>query len=322
MDGVDLVTGAFGNAGSAIAAQLGEQGRAVRTLTTRSPEGGEPTDIEVRPLDWDDATALKDAFDGVETFYNTYWMRLGDRHGSYDLAVQRCFQLIEAAESAGVERILHVSIAHASHRSAYPYFRAKAKVEERLELSDVPTLVVRPTLLFGGQSVLLNNLAWALRKLPVFAVAGRGDYRVRPIHVDDLARLCVLGPHLDDEPEVHVDRLIDASPHLVVDAVGPDRPTYMDLVREIRHATGSRVLIVRTPTPAVLAGSRLIGALVRDQVLDRDELVSTVKGLADTEGPPTGSTSLLGWIRDHAGDLGHHYHNERTSRPVPAGEST
>lgn len=312
MDGTDLVTGAFGNTGSVITHLLQARGRAVRTLTGHPRDGAER--IDVRPFTWGDPDRLAEAFEGVETFYNTYWMRQGDGHGGYDLAVDRCHQLIDAAEAAGVQRIVHLSVAHPSASSPYPYFRGKARVEARLEQSPVPTLAVRPTLVFGGHSVLLNNLAWLLRTLPVFAVAGDGRYRVRPVHVDDLARLCVDGPRPVDQPEVHAAPTADALPHVVVDAVGPDRPAYIDLVRELREAVGARTLVVTAPTTGVLLGGRVLGAMLHDDVLDRDELVSTMEGLADTDGPPTGVVSLRAWIREHGHELGRSYRNERRAR--------
>ena len=319
MDGLDLVTGAFGNTGSAIARLLAERGRAVRTLTGHPP--ADPTGagaIDVQEFAWGDPYRMAKAFEGVETFYNTYWMRLGDGHGAYDLAVDRCTQLIEAAEASGVERIVHVSVAHPSLTSPYPYFQAKAQVEERLDKSSVPTLVVRPTLVFGGQSVLINNLAWLLRKMPVFAVAGWGHYRVRPVHVDDLALLCVGGPRLVDQPEVHAEHTVAPAPHVVVDAVGPDRPTYIELVRELRYVLGARTLLINLPATAVLLGGRVVGAVLHDELLDHDELISTVAGLADTEGPPTGVVSLRTWIHDNADLLGRSYHNERQARTRPS----
>jgi uncharacterized protein YbjT (DUF2867 family) len=254
----------------------------------------------VRRFRWDDPTALASAFDGVDTFYNTYWMRMGDGHGGYGTAVERCTRLIEAAEAAGVRRIVHVSVAHPDLASPYPYFAAKARVEERLRASTVPAAVVRPALIFGGDSVLVNNLAWLLRRLPAFAVPGDGRYRVRPVHVDDIARICVeAGPRAGWE---------------VIDAVGPDRPTYLELVSLVRDAVGARARIVRAPLPLVLAGGKVLGLALRDDVIDRDELITTVEGLADTDGPSTGRISFAAWLHEHAHELGGHYVNERRNR--------
>lgn len=292
----DLVTGAFGNTGSAIAQLLRDRGRTVRTLTDHPPADRDP-EIHVEPFAWGDPSRLAAAFEGVETFVNTYWMRHGDEDGSYDLAADRCIQLIDAAETAGVSRLVHISVANVAADSPYPYFRAKARVEARLRASAIPTLAVRPTLVFGGSASLLEDLGWLLRRLPVFAVAGDGRYRVRPVHVDDLARLCVDGP-----PPGHV---TDPDPrHQGVDAVGPDRPTYRELVDAVRAGVGSRTLVVPLPTSLVLLAGRVLGTVLRTELLDRDELVSTMEGIADTDGPATGETSVLEWIAEHGDELG------------------
>ena len=133
----------------------------------------------------------------------------------------------------GCERIVHVSITHPSTSSPYGYFRGKAEVERALAEVGVPYAVLRPAILFGGNGVLLNNIAWLLRHLPVFAVGGSGTYRIRAIHIDDLAVMAV---------EAGTDRA-----NTVTDAVGPERPTYMELVQLLRGAVGSRSVIVRVP---------------------------------------------------------------------------
>lgn len=294
---VDLVTGAYGNLGARISARLLATGARVRTLTNHPPAGPAPgpASIEVWPYSFDDPARLVAAFEGVATFYNTFWMRTGDR-GGYGPVVERSVALLRAAEQAGVQRVVHVSVAHADISSPYPYFRGKAEVEQALLASATPAAIVRPSLIFGGASVLLNNLAWILRRAPMFGVAGDGRYRVRPVHVDDLADLCVsagVGPHGE-----------------ITDAVGPERPTFLELVTQLRDAMGRRTRIVHLPVPVVLAAGRLLGAVVRDQLLTRDELLSTRDGLADTDGPATGQISLTSWLHDHAADLGHHYQRQ------------
>jgi len=312
---IDLVTGAFGNAGAAIADILVARGRNVRTLTSRRPDSSEHN-IDRRPFEWDDPDAMAESFSGVDTFYNTYWMRMGDG-GSYDLAVERCGKLITAAEQAGVKRFVHISVAHPSKTSPYPYFRGKARVEQRLRDSPLPATTVRPTLIFGGDSVLVNNLAWVLRRLPVLAVPGTGRYRVRPVHVDDIARTCVEAasrPASSPAASSSSPATSSVGALEVIDAVGPDRPTYAEMVRMVRRAVGGRALVVGAPTPVVLAGSALLGKLLRDDVVNRAELLSTVDGLADTDGPSTGTTSFAAWLDEHASTLGHRYVNERSGR--------
>jgi NADH dehydrogenase len=285
---LDLVTGAFGNTGSAIARLLLDRGDRVRTLTDHPRES---SSIDVRPFRFDDPSALAASFDGVRTFYNTFWMRTGDDQGGYDTAVDRSKALLTAAATAGVERIVQFSVAHPSLDSPYPYFRGKAQVEAFAGQLEVPVTCVRPALIFGGQAAMLHDLARMLRRLPVFGYAGDGRYRVRPVHVDDAAALCLAaGAGEVAEP--------------AVDAVGPERPTFLELVTMVRAAVGSRARLVRMPAWAVLAGASVLGRLSGQALLTADELRSTIDGLADTDGPATGSTSLSAWIGAHGAELG------------------
>lgn len=285
----DLVTGAFGNTGSAIAARLLDQGRRVRTLTGHPPADPDPR-IDVRSFAWGDPKRLASAFDGVTNFYNTYWMRTGDDDGHFDVAVDRCRQLIEAAETAGVERIVHLSVGNPSLDSPYPYFRGKAQVEQRLAESPIPAGVVRPSLIFGGDNAMLNDLAWVLRRMPAFAVPGDGQYLVRPVHLDDVVDLCL-------DSGARRDRT-------TVDAIGPDRFTYQVMIESVRDAVGAKSRIVHTPAPLVLMGAKVLGTVLRAQLLTRDELLSTIDGIADAEGPATGSVSFFDWLPTEAADLG------------------
>jgi NADH dehydrogenase len=294
--GLDVVTGAFSYSGRAIAAELSAAGRSIRTLTGHPERGPRGTAVEVRPLDFDDPTALADSLRGASTLYNTYWIRFPRGQRDHDRAVANSRTLFHAARRAGVDRIVHVSITHPSIESPYTYFRGKSLAERALAESGVPYAIVRPAILFGGNEVLLNNIAWLLRQWPVFAVGGRGDYRLRPIHVDDLARLCVrLGAERTDT---------------VVDAVGPERPTFLELVRSIADAVGSRARLVRVPGAVIPALSSLIGLAVRDVLLTRDEYRAMADGLADTDGPAIGTTRLSEWLRDHSASLGLNYVNE------------
>lgn len=294
--GRDAVTGAFSYSGAAIAAALRARGRGVRTLTGHAGRAPADTDIEVQPLDFDDPLGLAASLDGVTTLYNTYWVRFARGRRDHAAAVANSRTLFNAARRAGVERIVHVSITNPSVESEDPYFRGKALVERALAECGVSYAVVRPAILFGGDGVLLNNIGWLLRRMPIFAVGGDGSYRIRPIHVDDLAQLCVrLGAERTD---------------VVVNAVGPDRPTFLELTHAIRAAVGSRSRVVRVPGFVIPAMSWLLGLIVRDVLLTRDEYHSMAAGRADVDDAPSGDTSVLEWIHANGDALGRRYANE------------
>ena len=300
----DVVTGAFSYSGAAIASELQAAGRRVRTVTghpgrgPKTPKTPAGTGIEVRPLDFADPAGLTESLRGARTLYNTYWVRFARGNVDHPTAVAHSRVLFQAAVEAGVQRIVHVSITHPSPDSPYPYFRGKAAVEQALADLGVSHAVLRPAILFGGNGVLINNIAWLLRRLPVFAVGGTGEYRIRPIHVDDLARLCV--------------RAGNSAQTEVIDAVGPERPTFGELVRTIKDAVGSRSQVVRVPGALVPPAARLLGLALRDTLLTAEEYQAMADGLADTEGPATGETALSQWIIDHKDTLGRSYANELT----------
>lgn len=315
-DGFDVVTGAFSYSGAAIASELQAAGRRVRTLTghpdrapktpqtPKTPETPETpktpagTGIEVRLLDFADPSALAESLRGARTLYNTYWVRFAHGQVDHPVAVARSRVLFQAAAAAGVQRIVHVSITHPSADSPYPYFRGKAAVEQALRDLGVSHAVLRPAILFGGNDVLINNIAWLLRHLPVFAVGGGGEYRIRPIHVNDLARLAVqAGTSATTE---------------VIDAVGPERPTFYELVHTIRSLVGSRSRVIRVPGTLIPAAARMLGLALRDTLLTAEEYQAMADGLADTNGPATSDTALTQWMADHKDTLGRVYANELT----------
>jgi len=297
----DVVTGAFSYSGAAIAREVQASGRRVRTLTGhpgRVPKTPAGTAIEVRPLDFADLAGLTESLRGARTLYNTYWVRFARGEVDHPAAVTRSRALFLAAAEAGVRRIVHVSITNPDADSPYPYFRGKAAVEQALHDLGVSHAVLRPAVLFGGNGVLINNIAWLLRHLPVFAVGGTGAYRLRPIHIDDLARLAV--------------RAGESQATEVIDAVGPERPTFDELVHTIRNLTGSRSLVIHVPGPLIPAAARALGVALRDTLLTDDEYRGMADGLADTDGPATGETGLTQWMADHKDSLGRFYANELT----------
>jgi len=293
--GFDVVTGAFSYSGAAIARELRASGRRVRTLTGHPGRAPRGTPIEVRRLDFGDPTGLADSLRGAQTLYNTYWVRFPRRQVDHAAAVANSRVLFRAAGDAGVQRIVHISITHPSITSHYPYFRGKAEVERALAESGISYAVLRPAVLFGGDGVLINNIAWLLRRFPVFAVGGTGEYRIRPIHIDDLARLCAEAR---------------SSASTTVDAVGPERPTFYELVSVIRDAVGSHSQIVRVPGELVPVAARILGLALRDTLLTRDEYRAMAEGLADTDGPATGKIAVTQWITENNHTLGRRYANE------------
>jgi NADH dehydrogenase len=294
----DLVTGAFSYSGSRIAELLIESGRDVRTLT-HHPDREHPlrASVQASPYRFDDPVALARSLEGVTTLYNTYWVRFERGRTTFADAVANSRALFEAARQAGVARIVHLSIANPSIDSPLPYYRGKALVEQALADADVRYSIVRPTWIFGGgRDILANNIAWILRHMPIFVVPGDGRYLVQPVHVDDLAQICLGASHGDTD--------------VIVDAAGPDTMRFEELVRAISHALGRNRPILNASPAAMAALARALGLVVRDVVLTADEISGLTAGLLVSHQPALGRISFIEWLNEAGPTLGRGYLSE------------
>lgn len=295
---VDLVTGAFSYSGAHIAARLLESGRGVRTLTFH-PDRAHPlqASVETFAYRFDDPAALTRSLEGVSTLYNTFWVRFDHGQTSFANAIESSRMLFFAANSAGVRRIVHVSIANPSIESPLPYFRGKALVEYALAQSGLHYSIVRPTWLFGGErDALANNIAWILRRMPAFVLPGSGTYPVQPVHVDDLARICIDAARREGD--------------VVIDAAGPETMPFGDLVALVRSAVNARSPIIHIPPSLMAAAARALGLFVRDVVLTPDEIRGLMAGLLVSHDPPLGRIAFSQWLDEHRTSVGRSYANE------------
>jgi nucleoside-diphosphate-sugar epimerase len=292
---LDVVTGAFSYTGRHIAEALLERGRSVRTLTRKQDPTHPLADrVERAPLVFD--ASLTDSLRGAETLYNTYWVRFERGETTFDQAVANTRALFAAAREAGVRRIVHISVANADASSPYPYFRAKAAVEEALRDTGLSHAIVRPTIVYGPDDILVNNIAWALRHVPVFLVAGDGRYEVQPVSVHDVARLCVEGGERDEDT--------------AVDAAGPERWAFTDFIGLIRSACRGWARIAHAPPALVLATGRAAGLVLRDVIATGDELEVARAGLLVSHEPALGTDSFESWVRGQGRLLGRRYVSE------------
>ena len=296
-DRLSVVTGAFGYTGRYIAHRLIADGERVKTLTSRSDRENPFGDrLAVEPYRFDDPGALAGSLEGADVLYNTYWVRFPRGEVTFDLAVARCTALIDAAERAGVKRIVHVSITNPSADSRLPYFRGKGLVEEAVTGSSLAWAIVRPALVFGEGDILLNNVAWAVRRFPLFPLPGSGLYKVQPVFVDDVAGIAVDAGRITG--------------NLVIDAVGPETFTFAELVSLIAERVGAKTKSVSLTPGVALFLSRIVGYLVRDEVLTREEIEGLMDGLLFSGSPPTATTRLSDWLTDHADTIGRTYASE------------
>jgi len=296
-----VVTGALGYTGRYIARRLLAMGRRVRSLVSRldrpNPFGDQ---LELAPLDFDKPAALAEHLRGADTLFNTYWVRFAHGNVTFEQAIENSRVLIRAARESGVRRIVHVSVTQPSKDSPLPYFRGKAVLERVVVESGLSYAILRPTLIFGDEDILIHNIAWFLRRFPVFVVPGTGEYRVQPVFVGDLADLAV--------------RKAGESENVIVDAVGPETFTFEECVRLIARSIGRPARIIHLSPRITHVLTAMVGYMVGDVVLTRDEIAGLMAELLVSDCPPTCPTRLADWLREHGCTLGNRYSSEMARR--------
>ena len=294
---IHAVTGAFGYSGRYIASCLLAEGHNVITLTNSKPPTNPFGDrVRAFPFSFDEPEKLARSLAGVDVLYNTYWVRFNHKWFTHAQAVRNTLALFTAAKQAGVRRVVHASITNPNEASPLEYFAGKARLERALQQSGLEYSILRPTVLFGREDILINNIAWALRRFPVFAVFGDGAYRLQPICVEDLAALAVAEGRRDGNN--------------LINAIGPETFTYQALVEAIGKAIGKKRRIIHVSPEVGFAVSRMIGWFVGDIFITREEITGLMESLLYVDAPPAGNTRLMDWMRANAETLGRRYASE------------
>lgn len=293
----DVVTGAFSFTGRFIARRLLAEERRVRTLTNHPQRpGAEDLKVEVAPLQFEDRPALVESMRGAEVLYNTYWVRFRHRRLSFGHVIANTRVLLGAAREAGVRRVVHISVSNPSEDSHLDYYAAKARTESAVRSSGMSWAIVRPTLVFGPGDILLNNMAWLIRRAPLFGIAGLGDYRVQPVAAEDVADLAAWAAGQGE--------------NVTLDAAGPDIMTFTELVEAIAIAVGRRPRFVYLSPRQLILAADLIGRWRKDVLLTRQELDGLIQELLVSHERPRGTRRLDNFLLTHADTLGVSYASE------------
>jgi NADH dehydrogenase len=299
--GLDVVTGAFSFTGRFIAQRLIEQGRRVRTLTNHPERPGaqevaKDAVIDVAPLQFTDRAALVESLRGVDVLYNTYWVRFPHGGLTFGDAIANTRILVGAAAEAGVRKVVHISVSNPSIDSHLEYYAGKARTEAIIRESQIQWAIVRPTLVYGAGDILINNIAWLLRRMPLFGVPRLGGYRLQPVAGEDVAEIATWASGQTD--------------NVTVDAAGPDILTYVELVEAVAIAVRRRPRFVYLPLGLTLLAADIVGRITHDVLVNRQELQGLMDELLVSKEAPRGTRHLDNWLLTSSETLGKQYTSE------------
>ena len=293
----DVVTGSFGYIGRYITDRLLNKGRLVKTITTHTDKPNPfGSSVAAFPYDFDHPDRLVETLRGVDRLYNTYWIRFNHSGLTFEQAVDNTGILFRCAKEAGVRKIVHISVTNASEDSDLPYYAGKALQENLLRESGLAYSIIRPTLVFGREDILVNNIAWLIRKIPFFPIPGDGSYKLQPISVEDLASIAVGHGQTDSSNES--------------DAIGPETYTYEEFVRLTASTIGRKVTFIHIPSSLSILLGKVIGLFLRDVILTKNELRGLMDEYLTSPEPPTGPTLYSEWVEKYKESIGFAYSSE------------
>ena len=294
---MDVVTGSFGYIGKYITQELLARGHTVKTVTTHpdkpNPFGGQ---VLAAPYNFDNPSALTEYLTGSDTLFNTYWVRFNYRHWSFDQALANTKTLFNCAKQAGIRKIVQISVTNPSEQDDLPYYKGKALQEKILREMGIDYAIVRPTLVFGNEDILVNNIAWTIRKFPLVPIFGAGDYQVQPIFVADLATIAVDVSQLEGSQ--------------TMDAIGPETFSYEAFLQLIAKELNRKIAFVHTPPTLGIFLGKIIGLFVKDVILTADELRGLMLNKLTSTQAPNGKTKFSTWLHNHKNQIGCQYTSE------------
>jgi len=291
------VTGAFSYSGKYITRRLLERGEEIVTLTNH-PNRPDPFNGKVKafPLNFSNPTELVESLRGADVLVNTYWIRFDKGSNTQPGAVENTKILVDAAVKAGVKRMIHISITNPSADSRLPYFWGKAANEKFVKESGMSYAILRPTVLFGKEDILVNNIAWLMRRLPLFGLPGDGSCKLSPVYVDDLAELAAEAVYKKE--------------NYVWDAVGPDEFTFKEMTQLIGATIGKKRLLIPLPPRLALLAAQFLSLFVNDVMLTSEEVDGLMANLLVSKEPPRCKTSLKDWLKENRETVGRNYASE------------
>jgi uncharacterized protein YbjT (DUF2867 family) len=290
------VTGAFSYSGKYIAKRLLDRGEEVITLTGH-PNRPDPFNGQIKayPLDFDE-TSITKSLQGVDVLVNTYWVRFDKGENTQPRAVENTRKLVNAAKAAGVKRMVHISIANPSAESHLPYYWGKAANEKAVIESGMAYAILRPTVLVGTEDILINNIAYLMRRFPFFFIPGDGSYGIQPVYVDDLAELAVEGVYSKE--------------NYVIDAVGPDSYTFKEFVNMIGERVGVKRPLISLPPRLALFAAQFLSLFVGDVILTPEEVDGLMGNLLVSKEPARAKTAFKDWLNSNKQTVGMKYASE------------
>ena len=292
------VFGGNGFLGRRIVRHLLDHGFQVRSASRHPERLGLASRLDAGPetatADIHDDSSVAAALVGAYGAVNAVSLYVERGRVTFDAVhVEAAARVARLARASGTERMIHVSGIGSDPGSSAPYIAARARGEIAVQENFPGAIVIRPAVMFGPGDVFLTTVVRLLRILPVYPMFGRGETKLQPVYVEDVAE--------------GIARVLSGAGGSVAsyEFAGARVYTYKELLRTIADRIGARPRLV--PLPFALWEFLALGAeslpgspLTRNQValMQRDNVPAVDSpGLSSLDITPTEIGTLVSAVR-------------------------
>lgn len=239
-----FLTGSTGFIGSYICQALSSQGHIVTCLIRKGSkiklkahraEELHGQSINLIEGEWTQPQNWLDQVAGHDVLINSVGIIREGYRGEFDVVHDRTpIVLFQHAETVGIKKIIQISAMGADDQAVSRFHLSKRKADRYLSSLNIHYLVIRPSFVYGygGSSMAFFT---RLAALPITPVVGDGQYRVQPIHIDDLVKAIVIS--VKDH----------TSESGTIDAGGSEILTFDEMLDVLGRQLGTRVRHLHIP---------------------------------------------------------------------------
>lgn len=260
-----FVTGGSGFVGKYVVAWLLERGVPIRALVRspyRAPFSFHPN-LELAVGDMLDEASLARAVSGAHAVVHLAANKY-DPQKAFDVNVRGARNLVSACERAGVQRFINVSTQSAKIKQQGVYGSSKREAEDVFRNSKLNLTTIRPSLVYGpDEQSLFGFIAQQVMNLPVVPVLGSGEWRMWPVHVDDVAASILACLHRDET----IGKTYDVG--------GADEVSLNQIIAMIGDAVGKKPRTVHIPFKVALAMAYAAAAILPNPPIRPDNVLGS-----------------------------------------------
>lgn len=275
-----FLTGATGFVGSHLLKRLLRDGYKVRALARRRSSGfSDESAPGSGRLEWIGGDVLSPNLDSAIVGCDAVVNLVGiiQEHGKQTFEAvhhQATRNLVASALRTGVQLFVQMSALGARPQNASRYHITKFAAEEEVRRSGLPYVILRPSLIFGPGSAFIDQMIAVMHAVPLIRpVPGTGEYRFRPVHVDDVAECFVQS--LNNS----------AALGQTVDLVGGEELTLSDITNEIATCLGVHKSVVHIPIPLMKTAASIFSILPVTPPITPDQVLMLEEGSSASPAP-------------------------------------